>query len=124
MVYTTINSLQNGRVKTAAKLRSRRGRAKQGRFLIDGAREISRAIDAGVKLVEAFVCDSLCSTEEAREAAQKLRLGKQASVWFGIDQNPCNKGEDPGDQQGREDCDLDRTKSRTVPLPPHRGSWF
>ncbi|HWB08767.1 MAG TPA: TrmH family RNA methyltransferase [Pirellulales bacterium] len=61
-----ITSLHNPRVKEAAKLRQRRDRDKQGRFLIDGARELGRAISAGVELVEAFVCESLCQSSEAR----------------------------------------------------------
>ena len=54
-----ITSRQNARVKEAAKLRDRRQRERQGRFVIDGAREILRAIDAGVEIVEAFVCEPL-----------------------------------------------------------------
>ena len=33
---------------------------KQDRFLIDGAREIGRALDAGIEVMEAFVCEPLC----------------------------------------------------------------
>ena len=40
-------------------LRRSRGRAKQGRILIDGARELARALDAGVQLLELFVRDPL-----------------------------------------------------------------
>ena len=43
-----ITSLQNQRIKDAIKLRDRRGRDKQGRFVIDGLREIERAIAAGL----------------------------------------------------------------------------
>ena len=54
-----ITSLQNQRVKDAAKLRDARRRAKQGRIIIDGNREILRALEGGVELVELFVCPSL-----------------------------------------------------------------
>ena len=50
-----ITSLQNARVKQAVKLRDRRGRDDQGRIIIDGLREIERALAAGVKLVELFI---------------------------------------------------------------------
>jgi len=60
-----ITSLQNVRVKEAAKLRDRRAREKQGRILIDGARELRRAIEAGIELVELFVCRELCSSDDA-----------------------------------------------------------
>ncbi len=63
---TTITSRQNARVKDAARLRDRRHREKQDRILIDGARELSRAIDAGVRLIEVFVCEPLCTGDDAR----------------------------------------------------------
>ena len=59
---TVIRSLQNPRVKNAVRLRDRRHRSKQGRILIDGARELSRAIGAGVELIEIFVCEPLCES--------------------------------------------------------------
>lgn len=51
-----ITSLQNPRIKAALRLRSARQRRKQGRFLIDGLREISRAIQSGIHLIEGFFC--------------------------------------------------------------------
>ena len=57
-----ISSLQNQRVKDAAKMRDRRQRDKQRRFLIDGIREIERAIDADCKRFDAFVCPELCAS--------------------------------------------------------------
>lgn len=60
MVRPLITSVHNQRVKDAAKLRDRRQREKQGRTLIDGAREIDRALQAGVELTEVFVCDGAC----------------------------------------------------------------
>ena len=63
---TIITSLQNPRVKNAVRLREGRHRQKQGRILIDGARELGRAIDAGIELVEVFVCRPLCSGAEDR----------------------------------------------------------
>lgn len=67
-----ITSLQNQRVKDAAKLRDRRQREKQRRFLIDGIREIERAIDAGVELCEAFVCPELLASEATRQLHVRL----------------------------------------------------
>ena len=73
MTQPPITSRQNERVKRAAKLRSRRQRDEQGRFLIDGAREISRAMAAGVEMVEVFVCEEYCTSAEAIEAVRLLR---------------------------------------------------
>jgi RNA methyltransferase, TrmH family len=54
-----ITSPHNPRVKLAVKLRDARGRADQGRIIIDGCREVTRALVAGVRVVEAFVCQDL-----------------------------------------------------------------
>jgi TrmH family RNA methyltransferase len=68
-----ITSRQNARVKDAAKLRDRRSRERQGRIVIDGAREISRAIGAGVEVVEAFVCEPLATDAAALSVVEQLR---------------------------------------------------
>jgi TrmH family RNA methyltransferase len=51
----TITSMQNQRVKDACRLRDRRGRQDQQRIIIDGTREIDRALDANCEIVELFV---------------------------------------------------------------------
>jgi RNA methyltransferase, TrmH family len=67
-----ITSLHNQHVKDAIKLRQRRQRDKQRRFLIDGVRELMRAISAGVEFAEVFVCEPLCQSSEAREALAQI----------------------------------------------------
>jgi TrmH family RNA methyltransferase len=67
-----ITSPQNPRVKEAVRLRDRRHREKQGRILIDGVRELHRAIDAGVPMIEVFVCDALCKGDAAIQLLSKL----------------------------------------------------
>ena len=65
-----ITSVQNPRIRRAAQLRERDGRESQQRFLIDGVREIDRALRASVELDELFVCEaSLRRT--AREVLQR-----------------------------------------------------
>ena len=66
-----VTSLQNQRVKEAVKLRDRRARDKQQRIIIDGAREITRAIDADLTWSEAFVCEGMLA-EPARAAVRRL----------------------------------------------------
>ena len=51
-----IRSLQNKKVKLAVSLRERRSRDKTGQFLIEGYREILRAIDAGRVIEALFIC--------------------------------------------------------------------
>lgn len=58
-----ITSAANTRVKQAARLRDRQGRNDQQRFLIDGLREITRAVEAGVELIEVFYCPELFRPE-------------------------------------------------------------
>jgi RNA methyltransferase, TrmH family len=58
-----ITSAQNPRVKAAARLRERSGRDDQGRIIIDGVREISRALAAGVEIVEVYVLPECCHDE-------------------------------------------------------------
>ena len=72
MTELPITSRQNQRVKDAVRLRDRRQRDSQGRCLIDGLRELGRAIDAGIELVEVFVCEPLCRGDAAREVFAKL----------------------------------------------------
>jgi TrmH family RNA methyltransferase len=73
MTLQHITSRQNVRVKEAAKLRDSRQRQRQGRFVIDGAREILRAMERGIDVVEAFLCEPLVRDEEAQLAAERLK---------------------------------------------------
>lgn len=54
-----ITSAQNPEVKARAKLKERRGRTKEGKFLVEGARELARALGAGVGLEALYVCREL-----------------------------------------------------------------
>ena len=67
-----ITSLQNPRIKAALRLRSSRQRRKQGRLLIDGLREIVRAIQAGIRLIEGFYCP---------QKADPAQLQKLLDLW-------------------------------------------
>lgn len=55
-VLPPITSLQNPRVKQVVRLRNRRDREREGVFVIEGEREVNRALAAGAEVVEAFVC--------------------------------------------------------------------
>jgi TrmH family RNA methyltransferase len=67
-----ITSLTNPRVKAAVRLRERRDREATGLTIVDGPRELSRAIDAGVEVVAAFVCEALVRSREASAAVSRL----------------------------------------------------
>jgi TrmH family RNA methyltransferase len=68
-----LTSLANPRVTAAAALRDRRDRERTGLTLIDGARELRRALERGVEVVEAFVCEPLLAGPDARAALDRLR---------------------------------------------------
>jgi TrmH family RNA methyltransferase len=68
-----LTSLANPRIKAALGLRERRDRDRTGRTLVDGAREVRRAIDAGAVVEEAFICEPLLGGADARVALDLLR---------------------------------------------------
>src|SRR5689334_17831175 len=51
-----ITSLQNQKVKDVVRLRDRKARDETGLFLIEGYRELKRALDAGRKMTTVFFC--------------------------------------------------------------------
>ena len=54
MAVEKISSLQNPRVKQLVKLRDRRPRDEAGVFLVEGYREIRRALEKNVALTEIY----------------------------------------------------------------------
>lgn len=86
MTAEKISSLQNPRVKQLVKLRDRRPRDEAGVFLIEGYREVRRALEKQVPLAELYFAPSWflgenepALIEEARRAgAQLFELTKEA----------------------------------------------
>jgi TrmH family RNA methyltransferase len=74
-----ITSVHNPRVRQAIKLRDRDGRDAHQQFLIDGAREIGRALDGGVEIVELFVCNESLRPE-AHSLVDRARQ-RGARIW-------------------------------------------
>ena len=73
MSEPTLASPSNPRIKAAVRLRDRRARDATGLTLVDGARELRRALAARVDVVEAFVCEPLLAGEDARAVLDALR---------------------------------------------------
>ena len=71
-VPEVLTSQSNPRVKAAVRLRDRREREATGLTIVDGVRELGRALDAGIEVVEAFVADAAVSTDEARDVIGRL----------------------------------------------------
>lgn len=65
-----VTSAANPRIRAALALRERRGRSESGRLLVDGTRELQRALDAGLVVREAFVADGPRSVEAAAVVAR------------------------------------------------------
>ena len=68
-----LTSTANPRVKAAGALRERRERDRTGLTLADGAREVRRALEAGVAVTEAFICEPLLAGPDARAVLDRLR---------------------------------------------------
>ena len=71
-----ITSTANPRVRAAATLRSVRDRRATGQTLVDGAREARRALEAGVQVREAFVCEPLLAGADAAVVLERLRTAR------------------------------------------------
>jgi RNA methyltransferase, TrmH family len=75
-----IASAANPRIRAAAQLRDRQARDEAGLTIVDGGREVRRALDAGVAVEEAFVSESLVRTDDARAAVRALETAG-ARIW-------------------------------------------
>jgi len=76
----TIRSLQNAQIKSAVKLRDRRGRAQQGRTIVDGLREIRRALQAGFPIETIFVLREAFSGPESADFEDVLGQHEDLSI--------------------------------------------
>ena len=68
-----LSSPHNPRVRAAAALRDRRGRETAARIIIDGGREVLRALEAGVPVETLFVVEDGCRTADCHEALDLAR---------------------------------------------------
>src|SRR5688500_5233388 len=71
-----ISSTANPRIKAAAKLRDRKGRNEQSRNIIDGVREIQRALAGGVKVLELYCFPEVCHDAEHQAALQQAQAAR------------------------------------------------
>jgi TrmH family RNA methyltransferase len=67
-----ITSLTNPRVKAAVRLRDRREREATGLTIVDGAREIRRALEVGVQIETAFVAPDLVRSPDAHAIVDRV----------------------------------------------------
>jgi TrmH family RNA methyltransferase len=75
-----ISSPSNPRIRAVARLRDRRERDRTGLTLVDGAREVRRALEAGVEVVEAFVARALEARADGAIIVDRLEAAGVAWV--------------------------------------------
>jgi len=73
----TISSPKNPRVRAAAALRDRRARDEAGRTLIDGAREVDRALSGGAAVETVFVDDAGLTAVGSETVARARAAGSE-----------------------------------------------
>ena len=76
-----LTSLQNPRSKTLVRLRDRRDRDREGQFVIEGFREISRAVEARLPIEEIFTCPELYLGSSEAELIETAKERCGAEVW-------------------------------------------
>ena len=70
-MFESLTSAQNRKIKDSQKLRSRKGRRDQNRFVIDGLAETLRAIQSGITVESVFVAETDCESPEVRSFVQE-----------------------------------------------------
>ncbi len=90
MVAEHISSPANPRVKSFAKLKKARVRSETGLFLIEGRREVERAVAAGVAIDTLLVCRQLLDGTPPRlaESVRVLELAEEPMGKVAVRQNP------------------------------------
>lgn len=69
-----VNSPKNAEIKALLRLRERRERTREGVFLIEGRREIERAVQAGVRLKMLYFCLEMSAPAGMRQLQHELEL--------------------------------------------------
>ena len=64
--FKTLSSVQNPLVKQVVKLKDRRHRDELGLMVIEGCREIARALESGIRIDQLFICRELTKNEQAQ----------------------------------------------------------
>ena len=79
--YPLIESLQNPRLKTLYRLREKRARLRQSRFLVEGYRELDRALSNNIALANLFICPELWSDAETTQQLLMTISEKQIPIF-------------------------------------------
>lgn len=83
MPPTTIDSLQNPRIKRARGLMQKRQRDREGLFLLEGERELERGLASGIEATQIMLCPEWFKHGERSETLhQRLLAGKTPVVYL------------------------------------------
>lgn len=69
-----LTSAQNPKIKALEKLQDRRHREHSGLFLIEGYRELKRAVDNGISIQSLFICPELFLGENEDDLIERAKL--------------------------------------------------
>lgn len=84
-MHEIITSVTNPRIKQLVKLRNRRHRDASGVFLIEGYRELTRAVESGLALREVYVCPDLFLGENETDLIERAQAGGALRVDVGAE---------------------------------------
>ncbi|MCZ6675221.1 MAG: RNA methyltransferase [Verrucomicrobia bacterium] len=82
MPLTTIDSLQNPRIKRVKGLSQKRNRDKEGQFLLEGERELERGLAAGLEATQIMLCQEFFKHGEVSEALHQQLLQSSTPVVY------------------------------------------
>ena len=96
---TIITSLANPKIKEIVKLREGKYRRRMGKFLIDGLRELDRAMQAGVRILEIFTdrpsiphttvpCTNGVVRQVTEQVMQKILFGDREEGFVAVAEEP------------------------------------
>lgn len=89
MKESHIESAANPRIKDLVRLRDRTHRDKAGLVLIEGYRELLRAVDAGISIKELFFCEKFFLGENEQELIR--RAGANGAAIYSVAEVPFRK---------------------------------
>jgi RNA methyltransferase, TrmH family len=78
LMNNRITSTQNPRIKSLVKLRKASVRKESGLFLIEGVRELSRALEGGIVVREIYTCEERLNQEETALCESLINSGVEA----------------------------------------------
>lgn len=80
MARPLISSTANPQVKASLRLRDRRDREERGLTIVDGAREVRRAVEAGAEVVELWVAEEACLSADCRAVVSAVAAPRRVDA--------------------------------------------